>query len=130
MSSFRAGDRVVVSDEYEGEVVLIAGDYLYLRRQGYLWLHPIYIPDATVTILESAPPEPPTRWDIGDPQPADPPTLLQDHTHEFYDPRDSDSPRWVRTFHGEWKGYKNGGKVYLGWEELTRRWGPLTAGDQ
>lgn len=28
--------------------------------------------------------------------------------------------------HSEWKGYKNGGKVYLDWPELVRRWGPLT----
>lgn len=37
-----------------------------------------------------------------------------------------DSNQWGRTFDGEWKGYKDGGKCYLGWDELVRRWGPIT----
>lgn len=37
-----------------------------------------------------------------------------------------DSNRWGRTFDGQWKGYKDGGKVYLEWAELERRWGPIT----
>lgn len=37
-----------------------------------------------------------------------------------------DSSRWARTMDGQWKGYKNGGKVYLEWVELERRWGPIT----
>ena len=41
---------------------------------------------------------------------------------------DDCSPYWGRTYSGEWKGYKDGGKVYLDWAELVRRWGPLTEG--
>lgn len=38
-----------------------------------------------------------------------------------------DQNRWARTNNGTgWKGYKNGGSVYLEWEELERRWGPIT----
>lgn len=61
-------------------------------------------------------------WDIGDPEP--------DGVGSVDDGTDSDSNEasssWGRTFHGEWKGYKDGGKIYLDWAELVRRWGPVT----
>gem|GEM_PF-5460742 len=60
-------------------------------------------------------------WDIGDPEP-DGVQGVRDHTHDC----DQDNPEWHRTYDGEWKGYKDGGKVYLDWAELTRRWGPVT----
>ena len=69
-------------------------------------------------------------WDMGDAEPDV--TAVWDYT----DPGGSaegwgnDSARWGRTAQGEWKGYKDGGKVYLEWAELVRRWGPLTRADQ
>lgn len=63
-------------------------------------------------------------WDMGDPPPPEEVTGVRDYTgNGEYDTEDSS--HWARTPSG-WKGYKNGGKVYLDWEELTRRWGPLT----
>lgn len=63
-------------------------------------------------------------WDIGSNE-SDVSAVL-DYTHEYTDDDyDCDSSRWGRTVNGEWKGYKNGGKVYLDWSELARRWGPL-----
>lgn len=62
------------------------------------------------------------QWDIGDPEPAGV-TAVDDNTCE---PDDPDSGLWGRTVNGqEWKGYKNGFKVYLSWDELVRRWGPV-----
>lgn len=65
-------------------------------------------------------------WDIGDPEPEDV-DVVDDYTAPDFDPAwDVDeSPRWVRTYKGDWKGYKNG-KVYTDWGDLVRRWGPLT----
>lgn len=65
----------------------------------------------------------PLPLDIGSEQPA---AVLQvmDYTGPG-DEFDDDSPYWGRTDRGEWKGYKNGGKVYLEWAELVRRWGPV-----
>ncbi len=65
-------------------------------------------------------------WDVGDPEP-DGVTAVHDHTHTPWDHGDwdRDSSRWGRTVNGEWKGYKNGGKAYLDWAELVRRWGPV-----
>lgn len=61
-------------------------------------------------------------WDIGDPEPEGV-TRVYDHTH----PADIDEEPalWGRTAGGDWKGYKNGGKIYLDWPELVRRWGPV-----
>ena len=58
---------------------------------------------------------------MGDPDPHEI-VILTDSTEQT----DESSPAWARTFDGDWKGYKDGGKVYLSWEELTRRYGPLT----
>lgn len=66
-------------------------------------------------------------WDIGDPEPGEDVLGVLDYTADEYDPNDlecDDRPGWGRTYHGDWKGYK-GGKIYLGWDELVRRWGPL-----
>jgi diadenosine tetraphosphatase ApaH/serine/threonine PP2A family protein phosphatase len=61
------------------------------------------------------------RWDIDDPEPAH-----VGHVHDLIaEDEDDDSAHWGRTELGEWKGYKNGGKVYLDWPELVRRWGPV-----
>ena len=60
-------------------------------------------------------------WDIGDPEPPADVLAVNDGT----DNDGEDSPSWGRTYDGDWKGYKNGGKVYLSWSELVRRWGPV-----
>ena len=74
-------------------------------------------------------------FDQGDPEPGDEVLVLLDYTAPDHDEIfDHDSPRWSAVAAGEtwasspkrWKGYKNGGKVYIDWPELTRRWGPLT----
>ncbi|GAB3251516.1 hypothetical protein [Kineosporia babensis] len=65
-------------------------------------------------------PRQPGAWDIGDPEPEGV-TGLVDET----DGCDGCSPHWGKTDSGEYKGYKDGGKVYLSWAELVRRWGPL-----
>ena len=68
------------------------------------------------------------RWDIGDLEP-DGVTSVRDL---FADEYDDDSPYWGRCIGssaGQWKGYKNGGKVYLTWDELVRRWGPVVERD-
>jgi hypothetical protein len=66
-------------------------------------------------------PSMPGVWDIGDPEPEGVNAVVDDS-----DPDGDDSPRWGRTVRdGDWKGYKNGGKVYLSWAELVRRWGPV-----
>lgn len=64
----------------------------------------------------------PRAWDIGD---SEPEGVIG--VHDGTDNDGDDSPRWGRTYSGDWKGYKNGGKVYLDWAELVRRWGPVTA---
>jgi hypothetical protein len=63
------------------------------------------------------------KWDIGDPEPEGVTSVLD---YAECDDYDHGSSHWGRTSGGEWKGYKDGGKVYLSWAELTRRWGPLT----
>lgn len=64
----------------------------------------------------------PRAWDIGAPEP--------DAVTGVHDGTDGDcdgcSPSWGRTYQSQWKGYKDGGKVYLEWAELVRRWGPVT----
>lgn len=67
-----------------------------------------------------------TAYDMGDPEPSDVESVIDYRTHNF-DPRYDFcwDPQWVRTSRG-WKGLENGNKVYLEWEELTRRYGPLS----
>lgn len=82
----------------------------------------------------TAPPEPHV-WDLGadeNPPPAEVIGVF-DYTGPERDFEDPDDSRWGRvsapdpvTGGAVWKGYKNGGKVYLDWPELLRRWGPLT----
>lgn len=63
---------------------------------------------------------------MGDPEPENIVMLNDDSSADC----DCSSSAWSRTYTpGEWKGYKDGGKVYLQWDELTRRYGPLTAPD-
>lgn len=62
----------------------------------------------------------PRGWDIGDPEPEGVGSV-----HDGTDGDEGCSPSWGRTYDGEWKGYKDGGKVYLDWAELVRRWGPV-----
>jgi hypothetical protein len=53
--------------------------------------------------------------------------VVNDYTFSPFGRGEEDSPEWHRTMDGqEWKGYKGGGKDYLSWPELVRRWGPLT----
>lgn len=61
-------------------------------------------------------------WDMGDPEPVGVGGVDDDTDGDC----DGCSPHWGRTYQGEWKGYKDGGKVYLDWAELVRRWGPVT----
>lgn len=66
------------------------------------------------------------QWDIGSPEPG--PAILAVESIHFDDIDDHDSGvplTFGRTHNGEWKGYLFGGKTYYGWEELTRRFGPL-----
>lgn len=66
-------------------------------------------------------------WDIGDPEPPDDVIGVSDYTAPDSDTSyDPDAPTWGRTAQHGWKGYKNGGKTYLDWAELVRRWGPVT----
>lgn len=75
--------------------------------------------------------QPPLRlrvYDMGDERTVPPPQVwgLSDYTAPD---NEQDAYVWGRVTgrNGyEWKGYKNGGKVYLDWPELLRRWGPLT----
>ncbi len=60
-------------------------------------------------------------WDIGDAEPEDVSVVL-----DGTDSDGEDNPDWGRTYDSDWKGYKNGGKVYLDWAELVRRWGPVS----
>lgn len=64
-------------------------------------------------------------WDMGDAEPGDVRVLTDDTDSDG----DDSSDVWSLTTHDEpgmrWKGYKDGGKVYVSWDELTRRWGPL-----
>jgi hypothetical protein len=71
----------------------------------------------------TAPWTPESTWDIGDHEPVGV-TVVEDYMHGW---ADEDSSRWDRTTQGGWKGYKDGGKRYLKWAELVRRWGPVTA---
>ena len=68
----------------------------------------------------------PRIFDIGDPEPEDVLRLV-DYRAEYYEPDLPDvwNPYWGRTPSGQWKGYTDGGKTYLMWDELTRRYGPL-----
>lgn len=52
--------------------------------------------------------------------------VVLDHTFSPFGNVSDDSPEWHRTTSRGWKGYKDGGKEYLSWPELVRRWGPLT----
>lgn len=62
-------------------------------------------------------------WDMGSTEPEGV-TAVYDCT--LGDDDGGDSWEWGRTYDGDWKGYKNGGKVYLTWADLVRRWGPVT----
>ncbi len=75
-------------------------------------------------------PRGPRRWDVGSEHPPVDVQVLADHTAEDDVRDDQDSWTWGRVSAPDaggavWKGYKNGGKVYLDWAELVRRWGPL-----
>lgn len=79
----------------------------------------------------SGEPRGPRRFDVGSDQPDDV-VIMADHTAEGMVRDDHDSWTWGRVSAPDrsgggsvWKGYKNGGKVYLDWLELLRRWGPL-----
>lgn len=62
-------------------------------------------------------------WDIND---LEPEGVVSVYDYTDHDEFDADSNRWGKTTDGDWKGYKNGFKVYLDWPELVRRWGPVT----
>lgn len=72
-------------------------------------------------------------WDIGDPDPGPDVTEVVDEIGTVDNLWGGDQAEWHRTGGGDWKGYKDGGKTYLSWAELVRRWGPVrlrNAGDQ
>lgn len=59
--------------------------------------------------------------------PAEPTSgAVLDYTYSPFGNDSDEDPEWHRTMDGDWKGYKDGGKEYLSWPELVRRWGPLT----
>lgn len=64
-------------------------------------------------------------FDVGDTEPTAVESVLDYRAHNF-DPNYDFcwSPQWGSTTNG-WKGYQNGERVYLAWDELTRRYGPL-----
>lgn len=73
-----------------------------------------------------------TAAELNSDEPAEDVIQVTDYTGP-QDPYDDDAVTWGRVRkagefgpHSEWKGYKNGGKIYLEWPELVRRWGPLT----
>lgn len=68
----------------------------------------------------------PRVFDIGDPEPEDVLRLV-DYRKEALHPGylGGWAPYWGRTYSGQWKGYTDGGKTYLMWDELVRRYGPL-----
>jgi hypothetical protein len=68
-------------------------------------------------------------WDMGDPEPPADVIGVKDDIADDYEYASGDSPHWGRVtgpMAGHWKGYKDGGKRYLEWPELLRRWGPVT----
>lgn len=68
----------------------------------------------------------PRTFDMGDPEPEDVQSLV-DYREDQYDPECTTDwyPYWGRADHKGWKGYANGGKTYIEWDELVRRYGPL-----
>lgn len=62
-------------------------------------------------------------WDIGDPEPEGV-FAVRDYT-DYPDGKDPGAV-WMRTYSGQWKGYKDDDKAYLEWADLVRRWGPVT----
>ena len=68
----------------------------------------------------------PRTFDMGDPEPEGV-QRVADFREEWYDTRYDFcwSPYWNRTASRGWKGYDNGERAYLTWDELTRRFGPL-----
>ena len=65
-------------------------------------------------------------YDMGDTEPITVESVLDYRAANFAPRYDFCwDPQWVNTTNG-WKGYENGNKVYLPWDELTRRYGPLT----
>lgn len=84
-------------------------------------------------------PGPDLVWDIGDSEPPDDIIGVLDYTADGADSEDQDSCTWGRVLNSRghlltgptetlWKSYKNGGKIYLPWAELVRRWGPVRRG--
>ena len=62
-------------------------------------------------------------WNIGD---ADPGTDVTSVATVEIDDEDCRPIYFGRTHSDdEWKGYDRGGKVYLSWAELVRRYGPI-----
>lgn len=60
-------------------------------------------------------------WDIGDPEPEDVWGVLSDFVDDDYD----NPILFGKTYDGEWKTYLNGGKMYLDWDDVVRRFGPV-----
>lgn len=68
--------------------------------------------------------DPPQTWDMGAPPPDETITAV---IAGFGEDDDGQPLRFGRTYaEDEWKGYVFGGKCYLSWAELLRRFGPVT----
>lgn len=61
---------------------------------------------------------------MGDPEPEDVQQLV-DYRADVYDADEGWHPYWGRTKHHGWKGYTDGDRTYIEWDELVRRYGPL-----
>lgn len=61
----------------------------------------------------------PRAWKAGDPEPDDVGSVSD------YSSGADDSPIWMRTIYGEWKGHKGGDQVYTDWADVVLRWGPV-----
>lgn len=66
------------------------------------------------------------RWDIGDPEPGDVTEVFSVHFDDTDEYNSAVPLRFGRTYDGQWKTYLFGGKSYYDWDELVRRFGPVS----
>lgn len=63
-------------------------------------------------------------WYMGDPEPPED-VIGVVSMCEIFDDDDDGRMVFGRTLKSGWKSYLNGGKIYLGWDEVVRRFGPV-----